>query len=105
MLAHLMCISTCVTKVTAYGSVPRQQHIMVAVGHRWPTTKCHQLPVVAHHTDVQLIAGGPLATLFAGGVSPVVHQWQIPPSDCRLRATGVPPVAYEPLKATGGLLE
>ena len=33
------------------------------VGHR---TECHWLPVVAYHTDVQLIAGGPLATLFAG---------------------------------------
>ena len=28
-----------------------------------------------HHTDVQLIAGGPLATLFAGGGAPVTHQW------------------------------
>ena len=42
------------------------------VGHR---TECHWLPVVAHHTDVQLIAGGPLATLFAGDGPPVVHQW------------------------------
>ena len=38
--------------------------------------KCHQLPVVSHHTDVQLIVGDPLATLFAGGGPPVVHQWQ-----------------------------
>ena len=34
----------------------------VMVGHRWPTTECYWLPVVAHHTDVQLIAGGPAAT-------------------------------------------
>ena len=45
------------------------------VGHRLPTTECHRLPVVAHHTDVQLIAGGPLATLFASGGPPVVHEW------------------------------
>ena len=31
--------------------------------------------MVAHHTDVQLIAGGPPATLFACGGPPVVHQW------------------------------
>ena len=44
----------------------------VIVGHLWPTTKCHQLPVmVAHHTDVQLIVGGPLAELFTGGG----HRW------------------------------
>ena len=59
----------------------------VMVGHRWHTIECHRLPVVAHHTDVQLIAGGPLATLFAGGEPPLVYQWQIPPSDCRLRAS------------------
>ena len=47
----------------------------VMEGHRWPTTECHRLPVVAHHTYVQLIAGGPLATLFEGGGPPVVHQW------------------------------
>ena len=51
--------------------------------------------------DIQLIAGGPLATLFAV----VTHQWQIPPSDCRLRAAGGPPVAFLLLIATGGPLE
>ena len=44
--------------------------------------------------DVQLIAGGPLATLFASGGSPMVHRWQIPPSDCRLCVTGGPPAAF-----------
>ena len=70
-----------------------------------PTTECHRLPVVAHHTDVQLIAGGPLATLFVGGGPPVGHQWQILPSDCRQCATGGPPGAFLPLIATGGPLE
>ena len=65
-----------------------------------PITECHQFPVVAHHTDVQLIAGGPLASLFAGSGPPVGHQWQIPPSDCRRCATGGPPVAFLPLIAT-----
>ena len=60
---------------------------------------------MAHHTHVQLIASGPPATLFAGGGPPVVHQWQIPPFDCRLRATGGPSVALLPLIATGGSLE
>ena len=55
--------------------------------------------MVAHHTYVQLIAGGPLATLYAGGGPPVAHQWQIPPADCRLRTTGGPPVAFVPLIA------
>ena len=46
------------------------------MGHCWNTSKCHRLPVVAHvHTDVKLMAGGPLATLFARGRPPVVHQW------------------------------
>ena len=65
------------------------------------------MPVVAHHTVVQLIADGPLATFFAAGGPPVVHQWPIsgPPFDCRLRATGGPPVAFLPLIATGGPLE
>ena len=40
----------------------------VMVGHRWPTTKCHRLPPVAHHTDIWSITGGPPATVFAGGV-------------------------------------
>ena len=61
----------------------------------------HRMPPVAHHTDVQLIAGGPLATLFAGGGPPVGHQWQILPSDCRRCATGGPPGAFLPLIATG----
>ena len=52
-----------------------------------------------------MIAGGPPATLFASGGPPVVYQWQIPPSDCRLRTTGGPPVAFLPLIATGGPLE
>ena len=77
----------------------------VMEGHQWPTTERHRLPVVAHQTDVQLIASGLLATLFSGGGSLVVNQWQIPPSDCRLYATGGPPVAYLPLIATGGPLE
>ena len=38
-------------------------------------TATYWLPVVAYHTFVQLIAGGPLATLFAGGGPPVVHHW------------------------------
>ena len=43
-------------------------------------------------------------TLYDGGGPPVVHQrhqWQIPPSDCRLPATVGPPVAFVPLIATG----
>ena len=43
-----------------------------------PPVAHHLMLLVAsgdHHTDVQLIAGGPLATLFAGGGPPVVHQW------------------------------
>ena len=44
--------------------------------------------------DVQLIAGSGLATLFAGGGPPVVHQWQITPSDSRLRAISGPPVFF-----------
>ena len=57
----------------------------------------HRMPAVAHHGDVRLISGGPLATLFSGGRSPVVHQWQIPPSDSRLHVAGGPPVAFWPL--------
>ena len=37
------------------------------------------MPVVAHHTDVQLIAGGPLATLFAGGPSVANPTIRLPP--------------------------
>ena len=55
--------------------------------------------------DVQLIVGGTIAILFAGGGLPMVYQWQIPPSDCRLTATGGPPVAFLSLIATGGPLE
>ena len=44
--------------------------------------------------DVRLISVGPLATLFSGGGSPVVHQWQFPPSDSRLHVAGGPPVAF-----------
>ena len=62
----------------------------VIVDYLWPTTECHQLRMVAHHTDVQLIAAGPLATLFAGGGPQVGHQWQIRPSNCR----GVPLVVH-----------
>ena len=51
----------------------------------------HRWPLVAHHTDVRLIAGGPLATLFDSIVSSVVKQWQKPPSDCLLRVAGGPP--------------
>ena len=65
--------------------------------------------MVAHHTDVQLIADGPLATLLAGdgpsGGPSVVYRWQIPSFDCRLRATGGPPLAFLRLIATGGPLE
>ena len=57
----------------------------------------HRWPLVAHHTDVRLIAGGPLATLFDSIGSSVVIQWQMPPSDCLLRVL--------PLIATGGPLE
>ena len=49
---------------------------------------------MAHHGDVRLISVGPLDTLFSGGGSPVVHQWQIPPSDNRLHVAGGPPVAF-----------
>ena len=71
------------------------------VGHRWRTTKFHWLPVAAHHTDDQRIAGGQLArpTLFAGGEprwSIHGHQWQIPLSDCRLCATGGSPGSVRP---------
>ena len=50
----------------------------------------------------------PVATLFAGGGPPVVHQWLAvanAPSDCRLRAPSGPTVAFLPLIATGGPLE
>ena len=47
-----------------------------------------RLPLVAHHTDVGLLAGGPLAKLFDNSGSSVVHQWQMSPSDCRLRVAG-----------------
>ena len=47
-----------------------------------------------HHGDVRLISGGPLATLFSGGGSPVVNQLQIPPFDSRLHVAGGPPVAF-----------
>ena len=40
---------------------------------------------------------------WSGG-QPVVHQWQITPSNCRLRATGGPPVAFLPLIETGGVM-
>ena len=56
----------------------------VMVGHRWPTTKGHRL----------LIADGPLAIFFADDGPPMVHQWQIPPFDCRLHATGGPLVFF-----------
>ena len=37
----------------------------------------HRWPLVAHHTDVRLIAGGPLATLFDSiGSSVVIHHWR-----------------------------
>ena len=56
---------------------------------------------------------GMLKGLYAEKATPVVdhrwsisgYQWQIPPSDCRLRATGGTPVAFLPLIATGGPLE
>ena len=54
----------------------------------------HRMPAVAHHGDVRLISGGPLATFFSDGVSLVVYQWQIPPSDSRLHVAGGPPVAF-----------
>ena len=53
-----------------------------------------RLPSVAHHTDVLLIAGGLLATLFASVGPPVVHQWQMPLSDCCLNVAGGPPVDF-----------
>ena len=49
---------------------------------------------VAHHTDIRLIANGPLATLFAGGGPPVVHQWKMQPSICRLRVVSDLSVAF-----------
>ena len=51
-----------------------------------PPVDYHRMPLVTHHTDVWLIAGGPLATWFAG--------LQMPPSDCRLRVAGGPSVAF-----------
>ena len=66
----------------------------------------HRWPLVAHHTDVRLIAGGPLATLFDSIGLSVVNQWQMPPSDCLLRVAGGPPTGgFFPLIATGGPLE
>ena len=59
-----------------------------------PPLDHHRMLAVAHHGDVWLISGGPLATLFPSGGSPVVHQWQIPPSDSRLHVAGGPPVAF-----------
>ena len=56
----------------------------------------HRWPLVAHHTDVRLIAGGPLATLFDSIGSSVVIQWQMPPSDCLLRV--LPLIAGGPLE-------
>ena len=42
---------------------------------------------------------------FASVRQPVVHQWQMPHSDCRLNVAGGPPVAFLPLIATGGPLD
>ena len=96
--------------------IPQDNHCVITrmkspITHIYDTAvahhECHRLPVVAHHT-VRYVAHAlahALATLFDSGEPPVAHQWQIPPSDCRLRATGSPPVAFLPLIATGGPLE
>ena len=48
-----------------------------------------------HHTDVRLIAPWwPVSYIFAGGGPPVGRQWEMPPSDCRLRVAGGPPVTF-----------
>ena len=52
-----------------------------------------------------IASSDPLATLFAGGGPPMVRQWQISPSDCRLRATGGSPVTFLRFIATGGPLK
>ena len=39
----------------------------------------------------------PTSYIVSGGGSPVVHQWQIRPSDSRLHVAGGPPVAFWPL--------
>ena len=44
----------------------------------------HRLQSMTHHTDVWLIAGGPLATLFVGGGPPIA-------APC---IAGGPPVAF-----------
>ena len=59
-----------------------------------PPEDHHRMPAVAHHRDVRPIFGGPLATLFPSGGSPVIHQWQISPTDSRLHVAGSPPVAF-----------
>ena len=79
--------------------------VNMSIDGRWPTTKCHRLPVVAHHTNVQLIAGGPLATLFACGGLPVVHQWPCISGKSHPLIAACVPVASLPLIATGGPLE
>ena len=74
-----------------------QQHCPREQCNGGPPLNHHRMPAVAHHGDVRLISGGPLATLFPGGGSPVVHQWQIPPSDSLLHFASGPPVAFWPL--------
>ena len=51
-----------------------QQHCPREQCNGGPAVDHHRIPAVAHHGDVRLISDGPLATLFSGGVSPVVHQ-------------------------------
>ena len=52
--------------------------------------------ILAHHTDVQLIVGGPLATFFEGGGPWVVHQWpSVTNPDLRL------PPAYHQWSTSG----
>ena len=63
----------------AYGSSTAllgalQQHCLREQCNGGPPVDHHRIPAVAHHGDVRLISGGPLATLFSGGGLPVVHQ-------------------------------
>ena len=71
-----------------------QQHCPREQCNGGPPVDHHRMPAVAHHGDVWLISDGPLPTLFSGGGSPVVNQWQVPPSDNRLHVAGGPPVAF-----------
>ena len=76
---------------------PRQLHAGALQQLMGATQQLLGMPAVANHGVVRLISGGQLATLFFSGESPVVHQWQIPPSHSRLHVAGGPPVAFWPL--------